>query len=52
MYKERKKKKALNRSLRAYNIRLPQLQLMMATHAQLCQFIPEKTRGVRTISVN
>ena len=26
---------ALNRNHRAYNIRLPQLQLMMATHAQL-----------------
>ena len=43
-YKERKFKKhtskqsgeeALNRNHRAYNIRLPQLQLMMATHAQL-----------------
>ena len=41
--KERKKKsyrtkvarKALNKNLQAYNLRLPQLQLMMATHAQL-----------------
>ena len=44
MYKHKKKKKtlqnesgeeSLNRNHRAYNIRLPQLQLMMATHAQL-----------------
>ena len=43
-YKEKKKKNALqkesgeeslNRNHRAYNLRLAQLQLMMATHAQL-----------------
>ena len=44
MYKEKRKKLkytteqnwrgSLNRNHRAYNIRLPQLQLMMATHAE------------------
>ena len=51
MYKERKKKnalqnrsgvEALNRNHRAYNIRLPQSQLMMATRAELWQLIPKK----------
>ena len=46
MYKERKKKKtlqnesdeeALNTNHRAYNVKLPELQLMMATHAQPLQ---------------
>ena len=51
MYQEEKKNKTLNKNLRAYNIMLPQLQLMMATPTQLWQFIPKKTGGVRTIGV-
>jgi len=51
MYKERKGKntlqnrsgeEALNRNHRAYNIRLPQSQVMMATHAELWQLIPKR----------
>ena len=33
--RKKERKKASNKNLRAYNIRLPQLQLTMATHAQL-----------------
>ena len=34
-YKTKMVRRALNKNLWAFNIRLPQLQLMMATHAQL-----------------
>ena len=34
-YRIKVARKALNKILRAYDIRLPKLQLMMATHAQL-----------------
>ena len=50
MYKERKKKftkkesgkEALNINHKAYNVRLPLLQLIMGTHAQLSQLIPKE----------